>query len=95
MPTPPWYRPDPGLTVLCALTKRGAPTGVCHLHGHHVRLLDRLGDGWKPFWLDTLAVESGQTQRVAFAAEYAGRWLIETMGTDWASPRLVRWYSVE
>ena len=22
-----------------------------HVHGHHFRLLDRLDDGWKPFWL--------------------------------------------
>ena len=49
-----------------------------HLHGHHFRLLDRLDDGWKPFWLDTLAIEPGQTQRIAFAAEHAGRWLIES-----------------
>ena len=68
---------------------------VFHLHGHHFRLLDRLDDGWKPFWLDTLAIDSGQTQRIAFAAEYAGRWLMEAAATDWAAPRLVRWYSVE
>jgi len=68
---------------------------VFHLHGHHFRLLDRLDDGWKPFWLDTLAIDSGQTQRIAFSAETAGRWLIEATATDWAAPRLVRWYSVE
>ena len=58
------------------------------------RLLDRLDDGWKPYWLDTLAVEPGQTQRVAFAAEYTGRWLLESAGTDWTSQRFVRWYGV-
>ena len=58
-------------------------------------LLDRLDDGWKPFWLDTLAIDPGQTQRIAFSAEYAGRWLIEAVETSWAAPRLVRWYSVE
>ena len=51
---------------------------VFHLHGHHFRLLDRLDDGWKPFWLDTLAIEPGQTQRIAFLAEYAGRCLLES-----------------
>ena len=66
-----------------------------HLHGHHFRLLDRLDDGWKPFWLDTLAIEPGETQRIAFLAEYAGRYLIESVATDWAAPRLVRWYAVE
>ncbi len=89
------FRAKAGRTVVLALTNRADIATVFHLHGHHFRLLDRLDDGWKPFWLDTLAIEAGQTQRVAFAAEYAGRWLIETMATDWAAPRLVRWYSVE
>jgi FtsP/CotA-like multicopper oxidase with cupredoxin domain len=91
----PAFRAKPGRTVVLALTNRGEIPIVFHLHGHHFRLLDRLDDGWKPFWLDTLAIDAGQTQRVAFAAEYAGRWLIESIATDWAAPRLVRWYSVE
>jgi FtsP/CotA-like multicopper oxidase with cupredoxin domain len=91
----PAFRAKPGRTVVLALTNRGERPTVFHLHGHHFRLLDRLDDGWKPFWLDTLAVDAGQTQRVAFAAEHVGRWLIESMAADWAAPRLVRWYSVE
>jgi FtsP/CotA-like multicopper oxidase with cupredoxin domain len=92
---PPAFRAKAGRTVVLALTNRAETTTVFHLHGHHFRLLDRLDDGWKPFWLDTLAIEAGQTQRIAFAAEFAGRWLIEQFGADWAAPRLVRWYSVE
>jgi FtsP/CotA-like multicopper oxidase with cupredoxin domain len=91
----PAFRAKAGRTVVLALTNRAEIATVFHLHGHHFRLLDRLDDGWKPFWLDTLAVEPGQTQRIAFAAEHAGRWLIESAATDWAAPRLVRWYSVE
>ena len=91
----PAFRAKAGRTVVLALTNRAEVATVFHLHGHHFRLLDRLDDGWKPFWLDTLAVDPGQTQRIALSAEYAGRWLIETATTDWAAPRLVRWYSVE
>lgn len=91
----PPFRAKVGRIVVLALTNRAQIATVFHLHGHHFRLLDRLDDGWKPFWLDTLAIEPGQTQRIAFAAEFAGRWLIESVGTDWAAPRLVRWYSVE
>jgi FtsP/CotA-like multicopper oxidase with cupredoxin domain len=91
----PLFRAKAGRPVVLALTNRGAVPNVFHLHGHHFRLLDRLDDGWKPYWLDTLAVEPGQTQRIAFAAEYAGRWLMESAATDWAAPRLVRWYAVE
>jgi FtsP/CotA-like multicopper oxidase with cupredoxin domain len=92
---PPAFRAKAGRTVVLALTNRSEITNVFHLHGHHFRLLDRLDDGWKPFWLDTLAIDPGQTQRIAFAAEFAGRWLIESVATDWAAPRLLRWYSAE
>lgn len=91
----PAFRVKGGRTVVLALTNRAAIATVFHLHGHHFRHLDRLDDGWKPFWLDTLAIEPGQTQRIAFRAEYPGRYLIESAATDWAAPRLVRWYAVE
>ncbi len=91
----PAFRAKVGRTVVLALTNRGDIPEVFHLHGHHFRLLDRLDDGWKPFWLDTLAIEPGQTQRIALSAEYPGRWLMETMATDWAAPRLLRCYIVE
>jgi FtsP/CotA-like multicopper oxidase with cupredoxin domain len=92
---PPAFRARPGRVVVLALTNRALIPTVFHLHGHHFRLLDRLDDGWKPFWLDTLVIDAGQTQRIAFAAEHSGRWLMEAMAAEWAAPRLVRWYSVE
>lgn len=91
----PAFRVKRGRTVVLALTNRAAMPAVFHLHGHHFRLLDKLDDGWKPFWLDTLAIEAGQTQRVAFAAEHAGSYLMESMTTDWASLLLLRSYTVE
>jgi FtsP/CotA-like multicopper oxidase with cupredoxin domain len=93
--TPPAFRTKPGRTVVLALTNRATSAAVFRIHGHHVRLLDRLDDGWKPFWLDTLALDPGQTQRVAFAADHVGRWLMEAFMADWAAPRQVRWYGVD
>jgi FtsP/CotA-like multicopper oxidase with cupredoxin domain len=84
-----------GRAVMLSLTNRAQMTSIFHLHGHHFRLLDRLDDGWKPFWLDTIAIDAGQTQRIAFAAEYPGRWLMETVEAHWKAPRLVRWFSVD
>ncbi|HLZ06420.1 MAG TPA: multicopper oxidase domain-containing protein [Bradyrhizobium sp.] len=91
----PAFRVTAGRIVVLALTNHTLIATVFHLHGHHFRLLDRLDDGWKPYWLDTLAIEPGQTERIAFAAEHAGRWLIESTATDWAAPKLLRWYGVE
>ena len=80
--------------MVLTLTNKAAGPAVLQMHGHHFRLLDKLDDGWKPFWLDTLALDPGQTQRIAFVAHNPGRWLIESFTTDWAAPRLMRWYEV-
>ena len=90
----PTFRAKAGRVVVLAITNREKTPAVFHLHGHHFRLLDRLDDGWKPYWLDTLAFEAGQTQRIAFAAEHRGRWGMEAVGTDWTAPRLMRWFEV-
>ncbi|PZA12130.1 copper oxidase [Rhodopseudomonas palustris] len=90
----PAFQVKRGRTVVLALTNHATYPMVFHLHGHHFRLLDRLDDGWKPFWLDTLAIDAGQTQRIAFAAEYPGLWLIEAYAAKWSEPRLVRSYLV-
>lgn len=91
----PGFRVKRNRAVVLTLTNRAAFPVTFHLHGHHFRLLDRLDDGWKPFWLDTLVVGPGQTHRVAFKADTAGRWLLESMAADWSAPRLVRHYTVE
>jgi FtsP/CotA-like multicopper oxidase with cupredoxin domain len=93
--SPPAFQAKAGRCVMLALLNRASVATVFHLHGHHVRLLDRLDDGWKPYWLDTLALEPGQTQRIAFLAETAGRFLIESVATNWAAARLVRWYEIK
>jgi FtsP/CotA-like multicopper oxidase with cupredoxin domain len=93
--TPPAFRAKAGRAVVLSLINRALTTSVFHLHGHHFRHLDRLDDGWKPFWLDTIAIDAGQTQRIAFAAEVAGRFLLEAIEAQWSAPRRLRWYSVD
>ena len=91
---PPLFQAKRSRVVVMSITNPTKAITAFRLHGHHFRLLDRLDDGWKPFWLDTLLLNAGQTQRIAFLAEYSGQWLIEATGIDWASPKLVRFYSV-
>lgn len=91
----PAFRVKRGRTAVLVLTNTTAKPMVFRLHGHHARLLDRLDDGWKPFWLDTVLVDTGQTQRIAFVADVAGAWLIETMAVEWSAPRQVSWFAVE
>lgn len=91
----PAFRVKRNRTVVMALTNRATIPVTFHLYGHHFRLLDRLDDGWKPFWLDTLLIDAQQTQRIAFKAEFTGVWLMEAMAADWTAPRLIRTYVVE
>ncbi|UGV26463.1 copper oxidase [Rhodopseudomonas boonkerdii] len=92
--TAPAFKARSGRPVVLTLANKAAGPVILQMHGHHFRLLDRLDDGWKPFWLDTLALDPGQTQRIAFTARNPGRWLIESFVAEWAAPRLVRWYEV-
>jgi FtsP/CotA-like multicopper oxidase with cupredoxin domain len=82
-----------GVVVLTLRNGSGDVTTV-NLGGHSARLLDRLDDGWKPFWLDTIVVPPRQAVRIAFQAEAAGSYLLEKRGTAWASPHLMMPYAV-
>ena len=91
--------PDPLFTVtrgrgvtLAVSNKSGRPH-VVHLHGHHFRLLDRLDDGWKPFWLDTLVIGE-QVERLAFVADNPGKWLIEARPLDTRMAPTAVWFAV-
>jgi len=65
-----------GRPVSLALRNPSGLPRVVHVHGHHFRLLDRLDDGWKPYWLDSLVV-GNDIERIAFVANNPGKWLIE------------------
>ncbi len=65
-----------------------------HLHGHHVRLLDNLDDGWKPFWLDTILTGPRRTTRVAFVADNPGRWLLHAQKLGDRETAMFAWFEV-
>ncbi len=91
---PPLLTVRRGRIVVLAINNRSEATQTVHLHGHHVRLLDRLDDGWKPYWLDTITVPARQTDRVAFLADNPGKWLIEAQAIHSAAARTAAWFAV-
>jgi FtsP/CotA-like multicopper oxidase with cupredoxin domain len=72
----PLFTARRGRAVTLAIRNTSGHAWVVHMHGHSFRLLDRLDDGWKPYWLDTLLVAE-QTERIAFVADNPGKWLID------------------
>jgi FtsP/CotA-like multicopper oxidase with cupredoxin domain len=91
---PAAFRVKRGRTVMLGLSNRQAVACAVHLHGHAFRLLDRLDDGWKPFWLATVLVEAGQTTRIAFQAYNPGKWPITCAGIGQSQPVTADWFEV-
>jgi FtsP/CotA-like multicopper oxidase with cupredoxin domain len=91
---PAAFRAKRNGVVVLTLRNGSDEIATVNLGGHSARLLDRLDDGWKPFWLDTIVVPPRQTVRIAFQAEAAGSYLLEKRGTAWASPHLMVPYAV-
>jgi FtsP/CotA-like multicopper oxidase with cupredoxin domain len=82
-----------GRTVQLAIKNAAEHVCAVHVHGHSVRLLDNLDDGWKPFWLDTIPCPPQQTTRVAFVADNPGKWLLHArpIGLD---TQTIEWFDV-
>lgn len=91
---PALFRAKRGRTVVLGLVNRQEAPCAAHVHGHVFRLLDRLDDGWKPFWLATVLVDAGQTARIAFRADIAGKWLIECVAIDRPDSVTAGWFEV-
>jgi hypothetical protein len=42
-----------------------------------------------------MLVDVGQTERIAFRADFPGDWLIENTAMTWAAPQRFHWFVVE
>jgi FtsP/CotA-like multicopper oxidase with cupredoxin domain len=93
VPRDPLFSVARGRAVSLAVNNGSGRPQVMHLHGHHFRLLDRLDDGWKPFWLDTLVVGE-QVERIAFVADNPGKWLLEARMLDTRAAPAAVWFAV-
>lgn len=83
-----------GRPVSLGLINRTPFLQAMHIHGHHVRLLHGLDDGWEPYWLDTIAIPAGQTARIAFLADNPGRWMIGSTILERLGTGLATWFEV-
>jgi len=92
VPEKPLFSIKRGRTVQLAI-RGGEAAASLHIHGHHVRLLDALDDGWKPFWLDTILVMPQAVTRVAFVADNVGKWLLHGRGIG-KGAQSIAWFEV-
>jgi FtsP/CotA-like multicopper oxidase with cupredoxin domain len=90
---PPMFAVKRGRAVTLTIRNTSGRPHVVHLHGHSFRLLDRLDDGWKPYWLDTLVV-GDQVERIAFVADNPGKWPITSRTLEQPGSDAGVWFSV-
>ncbi|MES1155519.1 MAG: multicopper oxidase domain-containing protein, partial [Pseudorhodoplanes sp.] len=91
---PPLFSVKRGRAAVMAFPNRDNFGHAIHLHGHHVRLLDNLDDGWKPFWLDTVMVGARQTARIAFVADNPGKWMLYAQRLEHPEIGMTAWFEV-
>jgi len=83
--------------------KRGTPVSIgfanksdvaisMHVHGHCVRLLHDLDDGWEPYWRNSVIVAKGARKHVAFLADTPGKWALRSDVADQEAAGLAAWF---
>jgi FtsP/CotA-like multicopper oxidase with cupredoxin domain len=91
---PALFRVKRGQPVSLGFINRTRIAHTAHVHGHAMRVLHLLDDGWEPYWRDTVIIPPGATVRVAFQTEWRGKWLIESTILDHAMSGLAAWFEV-
>ena len=94
LPAKPLFSVKAGTPVLMGLANKSTKAHAMHFHGHNIRLLHDLDDGWEPYWRDQLVIEAGKTHHIAFIADNPGKWLVECMMLEHGGTGLAAWFEV-
>ncbi|MDE2579775.1 MAG: multicopper oxidase family protein [Hyphomicrobiales bacterium] len=65
-----------------------------HIHGHAMRLLHDLDDGWEPYWRNSVIVPKGARKHVALLADTPGKWALRCDIADHEQAGLATWFEV-
>ncbi|WP_244532107.1 multicopper oxidase family protein [Methylocapsa palsarum] len=90
----PLFSVKRGAPVTLGLVNRTPFVQQIHVHGHHMRLLHDLDDGWEPYWRDSVLVPAGKTKHVAFVADNPGKWVIEGLTAERQCSGMATWFEV-
>ena len=88
----PLFSVKRGTSVSMGFINKSAIPHQMHIHGHVVRQLHLMDDGWEPYWRDAVIAPEGRTVRVAFVADNPGKWLIVSGFGTASGP--VAWFEV-
>jgi len=90
----PLFQVRRGTPVTLGFINRSNVATVMHVHGHAVRLLHDLDDGWEPYWRNGIVVPAGKTKHVAFVADGLGKWAVHDDILEHEAAGLATWFEV-
>jgi FtsP/CotA-like multicopper oxidase with cupredoxin domain len=90
----PLFSVKRGTAVTLGFSNKTGFIQQIHVHGHVLRLLHDLDDGWEPYWRDAVLIPEGRSKHAAFVADNPGKWAIESSITDRAGSGLATWFEV-
>ena len=93
-PPAPLFSVKRGTPVTLTFVNRTALVQQMRVHGHVLRLLHDLDDGWEPYWRDAVLVPEGKTKHAAFVADNPGKWAIECSMAGRQAAGLATWFKV-
>ncbi len=91
---PPMFTVKRGTTVMLNFANRTAFAHAMHVHGHHFRQFDASGEGFKPYWLDTVIVDVERAERIAFVADNPGKWMMHCHMIEHMAAGMAAWFQV-
>ncbi|HEY0145482.1 MAG: multicopper oxidase domain-containing protein [Methylovirgula sp.] len=83
-----------GVPATLALVNKSSAAQQMRVHGHALRILHDLDDGWDPYWRDSVIAPPGHTKHIAFVADNPGKWAIEMLPLDVPAGDMVTWFEV-
>ncbi len=91
----PLFRVKSGTPVTLGFVNHSPVHLAMHVHGHSMRLLHDLDDGWEPYWRNGVIVPAGKTKHVAFIADAPGKWAIHDDILEHEAAGLATWFAVD
>lgn len=93
-PARPLFSVKRGTPVTLGFINKSDIPHVMRIHGHVMRQLHLLDDGWEPYWRDGVIVPEGKTVRVALLADNPGKWRLGSGILAHAEAGLSAWIEV-
>lgn len=90
----PLFRVRQGQPVTLGYVNKSPVPLAMHVHGHAMRLLHDLDDGWEPYWRNAVIVPAGKTKHVSFIADAPGKWAIHDDILEHEAAGLATWFEI-